>query len=188
MAYARSFSSDRQLGVFAFVWGLAEATVFFVVPDVLLTLVAATNLRLALFGAASATAGALFGGAFMFYLGATDPTAASALLLRVPLVDGALVADVQRQITQTGLLALFLGPLTGTPYKIYAVSAAIAGHAAVPFLLISIPARAIRFVLLSVVSTLICEGLCHDLTLKGRYRLIIALWIGFYMFYASQRL
>jgi len=44
-------------------WGFAEATAFFVVPDVWLSAVALRNLPRGLTGAASATAGALVGGA-----------------------------------------------------------------------------------------------------------------------------
>jgi hypothetical protein len=53
-------------------------------------------------------------------------------------------ADVETSFRERGLGAIFLGPLTGIPYKIYAVHApSHVGEAA--FLAATVPARARRF-------------------------------------------
>ena len=70
----------------AFFWGLAEATLFFIVPDVLLTLVALFSFRRSARVLACILLGALAGGTIMFYFGAKDPAQAKAVVLRVPFV------------------------------------------------------------------------------------------------------
>ena len=61
----------------AFAWGFAEATLFFVVPDVWLTLIAVRRgLRPALVACGWALAGALAGGLAMYAWGAFDTATA----------------------------------------------------------------------------------------------------------------
>jgi len=50
------------VGLAAFLWGLAEATCFFIVPDVLLSFIALRRLRTALLCCGLALAGALLAG------------------------------------------------------------------------------------------------------------------------------
>jgi hypothetical protein len=54
-------------------WGLAEATLFFLVPDILITWVALTSLRRALLSSLWVLAGALAGGCLMHLSGASRP-------------------------------------------------------------------------------------------------------------------
>jgi hypothetical protein len=53
--------------VIAFAWGLAEATLFFMVPDMIATLTALYSARRAYLQVALIVAGAVIGGALMFY-------------------------------------------------------------------------------------------------------------------------
>ena len=107
----------------AFIWGLAEATVFFIVPDVLLTFLAIDNLKRACWACVIALAGSLIGGACMFAWGARNPSGTHAFLEKVPAIDAEMIETVIQNIEETGQAALFLGPLAGRPYKIYAVNA-----------------------------------------------------------------
>src|SRR5438876_8872457 len=110
--------SSRAALVLAFAWGLAEATLFFIVPDVLLTLIACRALRPALKASIVALAGALAGGALMYALGTREPNSARIFLDYVPAISPALITSVAAQINESGLLAVMLGPLKGIPYKI----------------------------------------------------------------------
>jgi membrane protein YqaA with SNARE-associated domain len=142
----------RAEAAISFVWGLAEATVFFIIPDVFLTLVACRSLRRALEGTLFALAGALVGGTVMFSFGLDAPERARALLDAVPAIQPGLIADVRAQLESQGLLGMALGPARGTPYKIYAVEWGACGGRLLPFLLVSVPARWVRFAL-TVVAT-----------------------------------
>src|SRR5262245_5195363 len=115
------FASSRAALVLAFAWGLAEATFFFIVPDVVLTLIACRALKAAVKATVAALAGALIGGALMYALGSSEPQFARAGLDRIPAISPELIARVGDQIDQSGLLAVMLGPIKGIPYKIYAV-------------------------------------------------------------------
>jgi membrane protein YqaA with SNARE-associated domain len=143
-AYDR-FVHSRIALCTAFVWGLAEATFFFIVPDVLITLLACRSLRPALKASVAALLGALLGGSLMFVCAAQRPDVMQRYLLRVPAIDAELVMQVQQQVETRGLASVLSGPLAGIPYKIYAVVLGAAGGDWLRFLLISIPARYTRF-------------------------------------------
>lgn len=169
-------------------WGFAEATVFFLVPDVYLSRVALAAPRRALWACGWALAGALLGGALMLGWGASAPRSAEIGLDLVPGISADDVDGVQRQLQDGGIATVFLGPLTGTPYKIYAVEAAIADMSPLSFLAVSIPARLIRFVLV----TLLAIGIVRlprvrETTLRTRYLIHAAAWGAFYILYFSVK-
>lgn len=182
------FVNSRAALATAFVWGLAEATFFFIVPDVFLTLLACRALRPALRASAAALIGALLGGMLMFAGGVWATTAASEWLVHVPAISPELVAQVQTQLSTHGLWALLLGPLQGVPYKIYAVGAGAQGRHWLAFLLVSLPARYLRFLL----AVLAARGLSRLLQRWTRRRvefevtLLAALWLEFYCFYFTR--
>jgi membrane protein YqaA with SNARE-associated domain len=182
------FLSSRAAIRLAFVWGVAEASFFFIVPDVLLTFVACRALKPALKATIAALAGALIGGVGMYAFGLRAPHAASAFLDHVPAINADLIARVARQIDEHGLIAVMIGPLKGIPYKIYAVEWGAQGRSLIGFLLISIPARYIRFFLAAVVARLIAR-LIEPVTRRRRNSellIIAAIWIVFYGYYFSR--
>src|SRR5260221_4366767 len=71
------------LGLF---WGFAEATLFFIVPDVLLTLVALFSFRRSAQLMACILVGAVAGGSAMFLVCVKNPPPAKAMVLPGPLV------------------------------------------------------------------------------------------------------
>lgn len=127
-------------------WGFAEATLFFLVPDVALTYLAIAGPQEAWLGCAAAVAGALLGGAIMYRWGARDASGLRALFVRIPAIDAREVGAVRGRVGRAGFRALFLGPLLGTPYKLYAAEAGRRHLSFRAFLLVSIPARGMRFV------------------------------------------
>ncbi len=129
----------------AFLWGLAEGTFFFVVPDVLISLVALVRPRNAWRHILVAIAGSMVAGIILFGWSSQNKSAAHAVA-RVPLVNAEMFTQVDRSIQKHGQNAVMLGPLFGIPYKIYAVEAPrFMSEGA--FLTVSIPARGIRFLL-----------------------------------------
>lgn len=179
---ASSTTVSGRLSAAAFLWGLAEATLFFIVPDVLLSAAALSRLRAALVACAWTTAGALAGGVLMYAWGAAAPTLAGAVLDRVPAISPAMQAEVYRDMALHGQLALFLGPLTGTPYKLYAVAAGQLQLAPATFLLVSVPARALRFLLVS----LLAYTVSRRLPARWRLPVLAACWLVFYLGYFAH--
>jgi membrane protein YqaA with SNARE-associated domain len=169
----------------AFIWGLAEATFFFIVPDVFLTLIAVRNWRCALKATTFALAGSLIGGAMTFALGQASPERARSLLDHVPGISSQLMERVEAEMHNRGSVAVLLGPTKGIPYKLYAAEWG-AQHRSLPALmLISIPARYVRFFVLVVCAALVAHVL-KPLT-KQRAPVEVALhaafWIAFYSYY-----
>jgi membrane protein YqaA with SNARE-associated domain len=149
--------------------------------------VALDDLRRALRACAWALAGALVGGALMYGWGERDLAGAERVLDAVPAISPAAIAGVGDDIATRGVWAVFLGPLSGTPYKIYAVESAPRGLSLPRFLAVSIPARLLRFVLVTLLVTGVARG-----PLRGwppaRLRIAHAVaWIGFYAFYFAAK-
>ena len=182
------FAASGAALAIAFAWGLAEATVFFIVPDVLLTLIACRALRPALKATVAALAGALAGGALMYVFGLREPHTARVLLDHIPAISPDLITRVAQQVSEGGLMAVLLGPIKGIPYKIYAAEWGARGGSFVGFLLISIPARCVRFALAAFAARGIArlvEPLTHHQAAIETLILTI-IWAAFYALYFSR--
>ena len=128
----------------AFLWGLGEATFFFVVPDVFLSLVAIVGGRRTWRHILAAIFGAIFGGALLFQWAQVNPARAHAAVARVPFIRESMFTVVNEGLRRQGLSAVFFGSLTGIPYKLYAIETPryfSSGN----FLLATPPARGVRF-------------------------------------------
>ena len=131
--------------ILSLLWGFAEGTLFFILPDVPLSFAALYRPRRALLHIAAIVAGAVFAGAVMFTWSAHSP-AARAAVAKVPAVSSAMFKGAERDFEQYGIWGSSLGPVRGIPYKVYAVEAP--AHSALgPFLLVTIPARLWRLVI-----------------------------------------
>lgn len=182
------FALGRAALVLALAWGLAEATFFFIVPDVLLTLIACRALKPALKATTLALLGALVGGALMYAIGRRDPANARAFLDQIPAISPGLISRVSSQVNDNGLWAVLLGPMKGIPYKIYAVEWGSREGSLATFMLISIPARYIRFFLAAVFARGIArliEPLTHHRA-ATEVLILAVIWIGFYAFYFTR--
>lgn len=164
-------------------WGFAEATFFFIVPDVLLSWFALRCLRTASWACLWAVVGALAGGLLMYSWSAHDAAAATQFLKRVPAIDQEMIQQVDAQIEDGGSKALFFGPLGGRPYKIYAVQAGVQDQSLASFLLVSVPARGIRFLLLVGLTGLGIHWILASRSLRTAKILHIVFWTSFYGWY-----
>jgi len=188
---------ERLLGrpglVLAFLWGLAEGTLFFVVPDVIITLAAMFRPRRALAHAAAAVAGAVLAGALMYSWALSAPDSARAAVDAVPFVDSNVLVVASIDFYYDGARAVIYGPLRGIPYKVYAV-AAPPYMSLTTFLLLTIPARLWRFLLTGLAFALLGQMLrtawfpfVGDLRQYNTPRIMLvvhlALWAVFYALY-----
>ena len=165
-------------------WGLLEATVFFIVPDVLLSAVALNRERAAYVKACAFTLlGALAGGAAMSLWAARAPEDALSLLAALPAIDRAMIEGVAKTLADDGLIGLFAGAVTGVPYKIFAVQAAQLSVPLPLFLLVSVPARLFRWILVYVLVRLVASLLEKRVSCKVLWIIWAAFWVLFYGFY-----
>lgn len=176
-----------MVGILAASWGFAEATLFFLVPDIYLCLIAVRDTKAGFRACGFVVAGALLGGAVMYVWGSGDGTGAEVVLDAIPAIDVAMIDGVRRSLVDSGLVALFLGPLSGVPYKIYAVESGALGLGIPLFLLISIPARGVRFVLVTGITAWIAHRPLAAWSLGRKRTVAVLLWAAFYAFYFAVK-
>jgi membrane protein YqaA with SNARE-associated domain len=173
----------RRIALLAFAWGLAEAVIFFIVPDVLLTRIALTDLRRALVACVWTTIGALIGGSLLFLAAAHGNAPA---LLHVyawlPGISNDLLVRTAQAVHTQGAFAMLPGALQGQPYKLFAVHASPAGVTFGPFILYSIVSRVARFGAASVVAAVIGR-LLPSQPARRLGQLHTLFWIVFYTWY-----
>lgn len=164
-------------------WGLAEATCFFIVPDVWLSTAGRKILRIGLVACVYSLVGALIGGLLMFFWGVYDQISANKFLERIPAINIEMINRVNDDLTVKGLIAVVLGPLSGTPYKIYAVQAGELGISVWGFMLVSIPARLIRFILVTMFFHYSLKIVNRVISEKHNIKILLISWLAFYVFY-----
>jgi membrane protein YqaA with SNARE-associated domain len=176
--------------VIGFAWGLAEATLFFVVPDVWIGWVGLVARRSALGVVVLTLAGALVGGALTYAVAAaTTPARSASILDGVPTVDREAISHVSAEMEADGPRSVVNNPLRiGRPYKLYARAAGVQDESPASFLLWSIPARLVRFLPLTVL--VVVAGFALRRWIGARPGIALALyaavWIAFYAFYVAR--
>lgn len=171
----------HALDIAAFIWGVAEGTLFFFVPDVLLSYI---GLKRGVGAAARASViaafGAALGGVIMYVWSLNNFELAYDAVLAVPAISAAMAERALAGMSENWFLATLLGPLTSTPFKLYAILAPAAGAPLPLFALASIAARLPRFLLVSAGVSLIGRGLGRWLSDRQLLWLLIGAWLLFY--------
>ena len=172
---------DTAFQAGAFLWGAAEAFLFFIVPDVLIGFAALRRgVRAGLIAAVLAALGASVGGAAMYLWSTRAPEQALAAVEAVPAVSPAMIQTAADEMADGWFVASLKGPLTNTPYKVYAALAPTQGAGLPAFAAAGLPVRLPRFLGVAVVMAIIGAAL------KGRVsdRIVIAVftagWVLFY--------
>lgn len=168
-------------------WGFAESTFFFIIPDVALGWASLGSARAGIRAAAGIVAGSLLGGIAMYLAAVMAPEAMLRAVAAVPFVSAAMIATVDEALLRAGSLALLEGPGSGIPYKVYAVLAP--GHVdLLRFALISIPARLERLVLSWAVFSIAGRVLRPVLARHKRATALAygLIWIAIYAYYWTR--
>lgn len=185
-AFSRSTTGVRDHGVAA-AWGFAEATFFFVVPDVWTSWVGLRKPKRALATTVSALAGALIGGVATYTWGRQIPASSSrSALLKVPAVTAGMVSKVEQDVASSGHQSLMGGPTRGVPYKLYARASGSQHKSLVSFLAWSIPARILRFLAVTLLASGITAGtrkMWPSVPEKLVNTIFFACWGGFYIWF-----
>ncbi|GAA3925137.1 hypothetical protein [Luteimonas lutimaris] len=179
----RKWPEGWRAQALAALWGLAEACVFFVVPDVWISRLALSSWRAALRGCAFALAGALVGGVAVYLAGERHEAALLALFERLPAIGPGLVARVQAQLHDLGGLGLLVGGFSGAPYKLYAAQAVSAGLGLPLFIACSVVARGARFVAVALLARGIARWAASRFGDAVVRRVWWIAWVAFYALY-----
>lgn len=169
--------------ILAALWSFAESTLFFIVPDVLLTWLAIRLPRRGLRACYWALGGALAGAVTMLAWARAAPESAEAALLLVPGISPPLLELVRGQLVADGLPALLGGPVQGVPFKVYVVEAAVLDLSAWTVLAVSVPARLLRFLLVTLLAIGLLRGPFRRLSTRTVRVLHVVLWTAFYVLY-----
>ncbi|MEX2297184.1 MAG: hypothetical protein WD715_07220 [Dongiaceae bacterium] len=164
----------------AFLWGAAEASVFFIVPDLWISYVAMrrdaiAGLRAAFFAAA----GAVCGGVILWHFTLADPDAVAALLIALPGIDAAMRVEVGNAMAAGWFDAIFAGGVSGIPYKLFVAEAAMRAIDPAAFFAVSVFARLLRFLAVGWLAAFVSGRLSQ------RWRLPVwaAFWLALYAGY-----
>jgi hypothetical protein len=166
---------------------LAESTFFFFVPDILFTATALFSFKASVRHMALAVSGALLGGSLMFFWGQRDPDAGQRAVNRVPFVTDKMLASVEKDFDAWGMWGMCKGPMSGIPYKAYAIKAG--KHGSWPlFLVATVPARLSRFLLAWLVFTAVSVPLRKRIRAHPRVALSVhaGYWIVVYALFWSS--
>lgn len=165
----------------AFVWGFAEGTLFFIVPDVLLSWIGLKQVaRPAAIACVFAALGAAVGGVVMYLWSASAPQAAQDAVLAVPAISNAMAESAFAHMRENWFTATLAGPLSRTPYKVYAIYAPHVGAPLWAFAIASIFARLPRFLVVSLGTALIRRWLEPRVGLARLTWVYAIVWIVFY--------
>lgn len=168
----------------SFLWGAAEASFFFVVPDVWLSRVALMNLREAFINVLLAVIGALVGGVIVFYIGGLAFEGVRSLINLIPAIHSDMVdgvgADVQNR---SFLLSMIDASVSGVPYKIYALWAGHINLSLSSFLLFTVIARSLRFIGVVIIARGVGIFLRRFISFERLLIVHLVFWCVFYVFY-----
>jgi len=132
-------------------WGYAEATHFWLIPDILLAWIGLNRSQSIVPSVVAATIGATLGGAAMHQNAREERPR----LTQIPGISDALLVDAQERFASQGWGAVVRAPLDGIPYKVYATESGVAGAPLSELIAWTPVARAWRFLLTALVAGLI---------------------------------
>lgn len=165
-------------------WAFAEALVWFVVADVPIS---AIGLRHGFARAAraslAAALGAAAGGLVMLRWAATAPDASRAVLERIPGISPRLIEAATVEWSANSFAAMLRGSFSGTPYKLYAHAAGLAGTPPPGFLAMTLAARLPRFLAVSALSAWLGPRLRRHARPRTIACVFTAFWVLFYCVY-----
>ncbi len=174
---------SRKAKAIATLWGFCEASFFFIVPDVWLSILAKNRLKPALWGCMFSLAGALLGGLSIYLISLNHLEQLLMLMSHIPAINPEMILQVNSSLAEKGVSATLFGPLRGTPYKLYAAQAASNGIGLMSFLLTSIPARLTRFVLVSLLTHYGFKLLIKWRSDINKTKVLLSCWLVFYGYY-----
>lgn len=168
----------------SFVWGFAEATFFFLVPDIWLSRIVLEDKKEAYINIAFTTLGSLLGGSLLYFLALSYFEGIENFLDIIPGISGAMVEQIGNQIQNLGVWdALLTGITSGIPYKIYASWSGYLELSFIVFFIASAFVRTLRFTAVVGLTHMISVVVSKKVDMRKMLLLHAACWLLFYIFY-----
>lgn len=166
------------------IWGLAEATVFFIVPDVIISLCALVyGWRAGGLALVASLIGATIGGIATYYWGYFDILGARQMFDQLPAIAPATIVRAQTEIAQGNYAAsMLIGAVTSVPFKLYASEAGASGQSLATFIALSPLVRFPRFAFAALLA-LGARQILPQVSLRLRVLGLVGFWVVFYAFY-----
>lgn len=165
-------------------WGYAEATRFWLIPDILLAWITLNRPRSIAASVIAATVGALIGGVRMHEHAREE----RARLTEIPGINEAMLFDAHERFASRGWVAVVRAPLDGIPYKVYATESGLAGRPLAELIAWTPLARLWRFLLTAAAAALIGRVFSRSVRQSEGWWLAgsIGLWVFVYVRYFAR--
>lgn len=147
----RAFARSPLAVLAAGLWGYAEATRFWLIPDILLVWIGLNRTKSIVPSVVAATIGATLGGAAMHQNAHEEHPR----LTQIPGISDAMLEDAHERFASRGWGAVVRAPIDGIPYKVYATESGVAGTPLAVLIAWTPVARAWRFLLTALAAGLI---------------------------------
>lgn len=170
--------------IIIFIWGLAEAMWFFIIPDVILSLYAlrTKKFKYVLYANIVAVFGAMIGGIIIFIWSSLHSEFVETMMLSIPAVHDYMIEHVHSSMSDNTFTALITGPLFGVPYKLFA-SVAPEYTGVLLFIVFTIPARMLRFSAVSVIAYMLSHYVFKTLSIRTKIIIWFVVWMIVYVIY-----
>ena len=172
----RGFARSPLAVLAAGLWGYAEATRFWLIPDILLGWITLNRPRSIVASVIAATVGAVIGGVRMHRHAPEE----HARLTEIPGINDALLLDAHERFASRGWVAVVRAPLDGIPYKVYATESGLAEKPLAELIAWTLLARLWRFILAAAAAALI--GRVFSRSVRRSEGLWLAGTLGFWVF------
>jgi len=177
----RHTTRRNRLLVVMVVWGFAEATLLFIAPEVLVTVVAVRErMRTTLKAIAALMAGAVPGTAVMYQWAQHHADDALQAVSAQPGVTQQAILDVRASLISDWPIALFEGALSGVPQKLFATEAGGLDISFASFLAVAAPARAITPIILALIAGGLAGLLANAASRNTLTIIVVCAWVVFY--------
>lgn len=181
-AQGERIGRSRKLGIpetVGALWGVAEATVFFLVPDVWISFMALRSFSTGVRALLGALIGAVGAGSLLAVYAMLAPEAAYALVDAVPGVTPEVFARASALADQPQPAGMILGSVSGLPYKVFAVL--LGPEVSLPaFAGTSVLARLPRFVGTLLLTWLVARFLLSNVSSRAVHGILFAVWCAIY--------
>lgn len=161
-------------------WGAAEATVFFVVPDVWISFMALRSFSTGFRAALGTLIGAVAAGTGLAVFATQAPETAFALVGAVPGVTSEVFARASVLADQPQPVGMVMGSISGLPYRVFAVL--LGPEMSIwAFVGTSVLARAPRFFATLLLTWLVARFLLAKASSRTVHGLLVAIWCAIYV-------
>ncbi len=163
-----------------FVWAMAEATVWPILADSLLVPLALGRPRRALTHLGGAVTGMALGGIGLYLFAFRRPAEALRLLHRLPTVHTAAIDRAEKGLAAHGLAAFLFQPISGIPFKVWALLAGSQGRSPLRAIPLFILARATRMTVVALAARLV--GTRYRPFLRDYFLFLATLYVAGFLY------